>query len=215
MSTPIAHDCGGRPLFMGTPVRFTHDIAHLYEDGKGGRWVVERLGDDSASVHPLADKAPPDAKSRMAACRVLQIRDTTTGNWAFAPSLWLVAAGETAAVTTEPPPNDLRELALVLFNNRNCGAGVRMDKLTTWAIDYVHRTNPPASEPAPEPIFPSGSMQKVVAALVALGELKEAAAYSTVDIVDAIGRLSERNHKRIAELEQTLAEARKALGGVG
>lgn len=143
MGEPLAHDAGGRPLFPGTPVRFTDDVAHLYEDGTSGDWVVERLGDSRASVFPLADKASPDAKSRLAACKILQIRDKATGVWVFAPALWLATyALRPAAVS--PERDEIREIAMVFFHNRNGSMRDIMIALLAWATDYVHRTNPPA-----------------------------------------------------------------------
>lgn len=224
-SEPLAHDSGGRPLYVGTPVRFTHDVAHLYDEGKSGRWYVESLGDRNASVYPLADKAPPDAKSRMAACRVLQIRDTTTSVWAFAPALWLVAAGEESR---SPERDELRDLALVLLKHRNDTMRDIMIALLAWGADYVHRTNPHAERHDVEEIpitvpFLTILAQKfghanigclattesVAAAVdVALGQI--ATLQKRLDTqADFYGRI-EAEH---AELKRRVDEARKAFGG--
>lgn len=140
MSEPIAHDTGGRPIFVGSVVRLTDDVAHLYDEGKSRSWTVERTLEPGES-YKKPESLEPEAQLRwFNSPRTLVIRNPD-GVSAFAPALWVTTAQP--AVVAPSAPSDLREFALVLFNERNSSAGIRMEKLTVWAIDYVHRTNPP------------------------------------------------------------------------
>lgn len=223
-SEPLAHDVGGRPIFVGSTVRLTNDVAHLYDDGKSREWTVERTLEPGES-YKKPESIEPEAQLRwFNSNRTLCIRNKD-GVGAFAPALWVTTAGTTASPRER---DELRELAMVFFANRNSSMRDIMIALLAWGTDYVHRTNPHAERHDVEEIpitvpFLTILAQKfghanigclattesVAAAVdVALGQI--ATLQKRLDTqADFYGRI-EAEH---AELKRRVDEARKAFGG--
>jgi hypothetical protein len=181
----VGSDAMGRYLKLGDIVRLSSDIAHLYDD-TGDQWIIDGTSDEFNAPGVLRS-APGSAILRLKSSATLKIRNLTTGIWVHAPASWVLPYRETAP-SDEHAVDEIGVLAKVIVDQRDTVSTVAA--LAAWARGYIARKG--ASED--EPLFPSGTIQKIITSLIRLGELQPSAAYSAADIVAAIERLPKRQH---------------------